>query len=109
LENESVLRQPVSLRLAMMMTIKFQVPTDRRFPAAAMSLILLVAVLVGCRHAPASIGAQSFPVICTEAIPATNRVNLEQLKDVPVPEIVQFGGLKYRKSEPAYVGCYKFR
>jgi hypothetical protein len=65
-----------------------------RFSAFA-SFVLLVVALTGCRHTPASIEAQSFPVICTEAIQATNRINLEQLKDAPVPEIVQFGGLKY--------------
>jgi hypothetical protein len=70
---------------------------------------LFVLVLSSCCHAPELVKAKDYPVCCTEAIPATNRTNLEQLKDVPVPEIVQFGGLKYRKSEPAYVGCYKFR
>ena len=33
------------------------------------------------------------PAFCTEAVPLTDRTNLEHLKDVPVPEIVQFGGL----------------
>jgi hypothetical protein len=61
----------------------------------AVSLVLLVAALVGCRHAPELVKAEAYPVLCTEAIPATNRINLEQLKEVPVPEIVQFGGLKY--------------
>jgi len=68
-----------------MMTTKFR----------AVFFVLLVVLLAGCRHSPALEGTQTFPVICTEAIPATNRINLEQLKDVPVPEIVQFGGLKY--------------
>jgi hypothetical protein len=62
---------------------------------AASMLLAVIASLSGCCHAPTSKGVQSFPVICTEAIPATNQINLEQLKDVPVPEIVQFGGLKY--------------
>jgi hypothetical protein len=75
----------------------------------AASFVLLIVLLAGCRHAPELVKAEAYPACCTEAIPATNRINLEQLKDVPVPEIVQFGGLKYRKSEPAYVGCYKFR
>jgi hypothetical protein len=55
---------------------------------------VLATELMGCRHAPLSV-AGIFPVICTEAIPTTNRINLEQLKDVPVPEIVEFGDLKY--------------
>ena len=55
---------------------------------------VLATELMGCRHAPLST-VGTFPVICTEAIPTTNRINLEQLKDVPVPEIVEFGGLKY--------------
>jgi hypothetical protein len=69
--------------------------SNRNALLAASILLAVIALLSGCRHSPASIGAQSFPVCCTEAIPATNRINLEQLKDVPVPEIVQFGGLKY--------------
>ena len=61
----------------------------------AVTFALLVATLTGCRHEPELVKADSYPVCCTEAIPATNRINLEQLKDVPVPEIVEFGGLKY--------------
>ena len=57
--------------------------------------VLVITALAGCRHAPELAKAESYPVCCTEAIPAANRINLEQLKDVPVPEIVQFGGLKY--------------
>jgi hypothetical protein len=57
--------------------------------------VLLVAVLAGCRHAPEPVKAEAYPLCCTEAIPATNRISLEQLKDAPVPEIVEFGGLKY--------------
>jgi hypothetical protein len=58
-------------------------------------LFTLAAVFMGCRRVPAPSTAQTFPVICTEAIPATNRINLEQLKDVPVPGIIKFGGLKF--------------
>jgi len=60
-----------------------------------MWFLLLVAALPGCRHTPELVKAEVYPVCCTEAIPASNRINLEQLKDVPVPEIVEFGGLKY--------------
>lgn len=56
---------------------------------------LLIVALVGCRSAADHAKAEVYPACCTEAIPATNRVNLEKLKDVPVPEIVGFGGLKY--------------
>jgi hypothetical protein len=62
---------------------------------AAMSLVLLVVALAGCRHALELVKVEAYPACCTVAIPATNRINLEQLKDVPVPEIVEFGGLKY--------------
>ena len=61
----------------------------------AVAFALLVAALAGCRNAPEVVKSETYSVCCTEAIPATNRINLEQLKDVPVPEIVQFGGLKY--------------
>jgi hypothetical protein len=54
----------------------------------------LLAALVGCRHSPQSV-KQNYHVLCTAAIPPADRINLERLKDVPVPEIVQFGGLKY--------------
>jgi hypothetical protein len=69
--------------------------SNRNTLLAASMLLAVIASLSGCCHAPTSTEVQSFPAICTEAIPATNRINLEQLKDVPVPEIVQFGGLKY--------------
>jgi hypothetical protein len=69
--------------------------SNRNTLLAASILLAVIASLGGCCHAPTSTGVQSFPAICTEAISATNRINLEQLKDVPVPEIVQFGGLKY--------------
>lgn len=61
----------------------------------AVAFALLVMAPSACRHAPEVVKAETYPVCCTEAIPATNQINLEQLKDVPVPEIVQFGGLKY--------------
>ena len=76
------------------MTTKHPTPVGWEY-SAIISLVLLVAALAGCHHAPELRKAESYPVCCTEAIPATNRINLEQLKDVPVPEIVQFGGLKY--------------
>jgi hypothetical protein len=68
---------------------------NREVLFAALPLVLLIATLAGCRHAPEMMKAEAYPVCCTEAIPVTNRINLEQLKDLPVPEIVQFGGLKY--------------
>lgn len=67
---------------------------NRIFSAATL-IVLLVAALVGCRHAPALVESEAYPVCCTDAIPVANRSHLEQLKDVPVPEIVEFGGLKY--------------
>lgn len=39
--------------------------------------------------------AQVFPVICTEAVPADGRAKPESLKDVPVSEIVKYGGLAF--------------
>jgi hypothetical protein len=69
-------------------------PTSFGRVAFAAIWFVLATELIGCCHAPLS-AAGTFPVICTEAIPTTNRINLEQLKDVPVPEIVEFGGLKY--------------
>ena len=67
----------------------------RTNPAAAVLLVLLLVALTGCHHAPELAKVEAYPACCTEAIPATNQINLEQLKDVPVPEIVEFGGLKY--------------
>lgn len=32
---------------------------------------------------------------CTKAVAAANQLDLEKLKDVPVPEIVQFGGITF--------------
>ena len=60
-----------------------------------MLFLTLVSSLVGCRHTTLPASEQTFPVICTEAVPATDRINMEQLKDVPVPEIVEFGGLDF--------------
>jgi hypothetical protein len=37
---------------------------------------LLVAVAASCRHAPEPGESKTYPVCCTEAIPATNRINL---------------------------------
>jgi len=51
------------------------------------------ACCLGCRHTTPSPVMKYFPVICTAAIPVTSRTNLEHLKDVPVPEIVKFGGV----------------
>lgn len=59
------------------------------------SLILLVAVVMGCRHVQEVEEVKDYSTCCTAAIPAANQTNLEHLKDVPVPEIVEFGGLKY--------------
>lgn len=58
-------------------------------------LILLGLILAGCRHEPEATKAEIYSICCTAAIPAADQTNLEQLKDVPVPEIVEFGGLKY--------------
>ncbi|HUB86262.1 MAG TPA: PH domain-containing protein [Verrucomicrobiae bacterium] len=44
---------------------------------------------------PETAKAEVYPPCCTVAILAVDRTNLERLKDLPVPEIVQFGGLKY--------------
>jgi hypothetical protein len=62
---------------------------------SVVTLVLLVAGFAGYRHAPELAKVEAYPTCCTEAIPAMNRINLEQLKDAPVPEIVEFGGLKY--------------
>jgi hypothetical protein len=75
--------------------IKYRTLAGWRILATAISRFLFVAALTGCRHAPELVKAEAYAVCCTEAIPAATRINLEQLKDVPVPEIVQFGGLKY--------------
>ena len=56
---------------------------------------VVVAISVICCRATLSTAKETFPVICTEAVPATNWINLEQLKDAPVPEIVEFGGLDF--------------
>jgi hypothetical protein len=61
----------------------------------AMLLIMLITTLCGGCHTPRVAKTEIYPVRCTAAIPAADRSNLERLKDVPVPEIVQFGGLKY--------------
>jgi hypothetical protein len=62
---------------------------------SVVALVLLVAGLAGYRYAPELAKVEAYPAYCTEAIPAANQGNLEQLKDLPVQEIVQFGGLKY--------------
>lgn len=72
----------------------------------ALFLMSLVPVgLTGCRF-PQTVGAHSrYPVVCTSAIPATNQINLERLKDIPIKELTDFiaygsePGLKFTHDE----------
>jgi len=62
-----------------------------RFLLVCRHLILLAAV---CFHREA-IAESAFPVVCTKAVPFADRINLEHLKDMPVPEIASQGGLTF--------------
>jgi hypothetical protein len=58
-------------------------------------ILSLALVLTSCRQTPEVTKSGYYLPCCTAAIPTVDQHNLEHLKDVPVPEIVQFGGLEY--------------